>query len=1105
MLKHMKKGYWILPLILLGISNNFTLNAQQYKNSELPVDARVEDLLSRMTLEEKVAQLRIFHANQGVEATDNGELELSDNVRGRLKYGIAGIKNPGEHIAPLKAAKLNNELQKYIIEHNRLGIPALFVTESYNGVDAAGCTYFGRPISTAATFNPEMVQRIWDVVGREARFRGMHMCHSPEGDLVRDPRFGRMSETFGEDTYLTTQMVRSAVKGVQGDYTGLGNGTHIGAVTKHFAGYGQVKGGRNFASIDISPRTLIDEIFPPFKAAVEDAKSLGIMASHGDINGVASHANPYLLTEVLRDQWGFKGYVVSDANDIARLNFFMNVAETPEAAAEMGLKAGMDIDLYSDEAYILLPDMVKKDPELERYIDRSVRRVLRTKFILGLFDNPYIDLGKVSQNVRSKAALDLAKEADLESIILLKNENKTLPLNPSKQQKVALLGPLLEEGTAEQFKKVAPNYSFIADKGFQLTNEKGGAPKLQPTPDKVLEAMVKKAKQADVVVLFLGGDEFTAKEAFFNNALGDRADVDPVGRQDELLTKVKALGKPVIVVLKHRRTLSINVIAEHADAILDCWDMSEFGDESVAKILFGEVVPSGKLPVTVPRAIGQLPFHYSQKRINYKKAYLFLEEGPLYPFGYGLSYTDFVYKNLSLSATEMTDKEEIVASVDVSNNGKVAAKEVVQLYLKDLIGSVLRPDKELKGFQKITLAPGETKRVEFTITPEMLAFTGIDMKRIVEPGTIEVMIGTSSTEGLTKQFEVTKKEAGFDNEAIEQAMVRAMEWQEAHPIYALDPTDWTNGAYYVGVTQAHKATKNQYFLAALKNMGHQNDWETCYRRYHADDITISYSYLYLDELRKNIVDLEPTKAFIDEHLFEDNRWKNGSDKSGHKNILWWWCDALFMAPPVITSYAKYTGDQKYLDAMHKYYKETYDLLFDQEEQLFARDMIYQWTGSPKDLKESNGKKIFWSRGNGWVIGGLALLLEDMPKDYEHRAFYEDLFKTMAARIKDLQPADGLWRVSLLNPEAFDHGEVSGSGFFTFAMAWGVNNGLLDKTAYMPAIKKAWSQLSSCQQASGKVGWVQNIGASPEPASKDSWQNYGTGSFILAGSEILKLK
>lgn len=750
----MKNKLLLLSLFILALIQINFLSAQHYKDSKQSIDDRVEDLLARMTLEEKVAQMRIFHAQLGVELGSDGKLELSENVIKRLRYGIAGIKNPGEHLAPVEAAKLNNQLQRYIIEHNRLGIPALFITESYNGVDAAGSTYFGRPITTASSFNPELVYRVWDVVGREARLRGMHMCHSPEADIVRDPRFGRMSETFGEDTYLTTQMVTQAVKGVQGDYEGLGKGTHIGAVTKHFAGYGQVKGGTNFASVNLSPRLLIDDIFPPFEAAVKEGKTLGIMASHGDIDGIASHANPYLLTEVLRDQWGFKGYTVSDANDIARLNFFMHVAETPEAAAEMGLKAGMDVDLYSDEAYALLPEMVKKDPELEHFVDRATRRVLRTKFILGLFDQPYIKLAEVEKGVRSAAALALAKEADLESFILLKNDQQTLPLNPNLSQKVALLGPLLQEHTSNCLSQIASNYTFIGHRGFDLTHQEPAVPTLKDTPDSIIDDMVSIAEQADLSILFLGGDEYTAKEAFFNGAIGDRADIKPVGRQDELVQRIKALGKPVIVVLKHRRTLAINTIRQEADAIIDCWDPSEFGDEALGKLIFGEVSPSGKLPVTIPRTIGQLPFHYSQKEINYKKEYLFLEKGPLYPFGYGLSYASFEYSNLELSNTKLNKTSELTVSVQVANTGTIKAKEVVQLYVKDVIASVLRPNKELKAFQKITLEPGESKRVLFTITPQMLQFTGILMKPVIEAGTFEIMVGTSSEEGLKASFKL---------------------------------------------------------------------------------------------------------------------------------------------------------------------------------------------------------------------------------------------------------------------------------------------------------------------------------------------------------------
>lgn len=753
----MRKLLFLALFSVLVSCNNGESSSKDYKDASLSIEERVEALLPKLSLEEKVAQMRIFHANIGVKHDENGKLKLSKRVVEKLKLGIAGIKNPGEHIDAVAAAKLNNELQKYIIENNRWGIPALFVTESYNGVDATGCTKFGRPMTSAASFNPELVKRQWDVVGREARLRGMHMCHSPEADLVRDPRFGRMSEAFGEDTYLTTQMVKNAIIGVQGNYEGLGNGTHIGAVAKHFAGYGQVLGGSNFAAIEISPRTLIDEIYPPFEAAVKEAKTLGIMASHGDLNGIASHGNPELLTGVLRDQWGFEGYVVSDSNDIARLFYFMNVAESPEAAAQMGLEAGIDIDLYAEDSYAYLPEMVKKNPELEKLIDRSVRRVLRTKFILGLFDNPYIDIEDVKKGNRAESSLELAKESDLESIILLKNENNTLPLNPNKSTKVALLGPLVKENTKEMFESaVGNNIKFVAEKGFHLTDEKKGVPNLLERDPKAIAKLVNIAKQSDVVVLFLGGDEFTSKEAFFNNALGDRATIDPVGPQDELVEKVKALGKPVIVVLKHRRTLSINAIAEEADAILDTWDLSEFGDQSTARMIFGEVSPSGKSPVTIPRSIGQIPFHYSMKEINYKKEYLFIGEGPLYPFGHGLSYGNFEYSDINISSAEITPDTELEVSVTVTNTGKVKAKEVIQMYIKDEIGSVTRPDKELKGFLKLEFNPGERKTVSFKITPKMLEFTGLKMDKVLEAGDYTVMLGTSSKDYLETTFKLKK-------------------------------------------------------------------------------------------------------------------------------------------------------------------------------------------------------------------------------------------------------------------------------------------------------------------------------------------------------------
>ncbi len=350
----------------------------------------------------------------------------------------------------------------------------------------------------------------------------------------------------------------------------------------------------------------------------------------------------------------------------------------------------------------------------------------------------------------------------------------------------------------------------------------------------------------------------------------------------------------------------------------------------------------------------------------------------------------------------------------------------------------------------------------------------------------------------------TPTKTSSSNATIEQAMVKALAWQEANPIQAKAPTDWTNGAYYIGVVQAHKATKNKTFLDALTSMADRNKWQPWERFYHADDLAICNPYLYLNAISAKNVNLKPTDDIIKDHLDKPHAWRDGK---GNKEqvMLWWWCDALFMTPPVLSMYAKQNTDPTYLDEMHKYYMQTVGLLYNKEEKLFARDNRFLWTGAISDLKEPNGKRIFWSRGNGWVIAGLALLLEDMPANYKHRPFYENLFKDMANRMKDLQPEDGLWRTSLLAPEAFNHGEVSGSGFHTFALAWGINKGLLDKKVYKPVVIKAWNAIAACQQENGKVGWVQGIGAEPKPATKDSWQNFGTGAFLMAGSEIMKLK
>jgi len=337
------------------------------------------------------------------------------------------------------------------------------------------------------------------------------------------------------------------------------------------------------------------------------------------------------------------------------------------------------------------------------------------------------------------------------------------------------------------------------------------------------------------------------------------------------------------------------------------------------------------------------------------------------------------------------------------------------------------------------------------------------------------------------------------NKKIKKSMLAAFKWQQQNPKHRWN--DWTNGAYYIGVTKAYQATKSKKYLKGLKEMADSLQWMPRERWYHADDYAISQSFIYMKEFGVKGANLQPTADVLNRVMTEDYDWNNDI-----KPIYFWWCDALFMGPPVYVHYGVLTGEDKYLKANDRLYKECYDLLFDQEEHLFARDMRYQWKGDGEYMKESNGKKIFWSRGNGWVIGGLALLLQKMPADYENRDFYETLFKQMAAKLKSIQPEDGMWRSSLLDPGAYPHGEVSGTGFDTFAFLWGINNGLLDREEYLPAAMKAFNGLMSCQQENGKMGWVQPIGADPKRNfSEDSWEVYGTGAYLLAASEMLKLE
>ncbi|MDQ8183169.1 glycoside hydrolase family 3 N-terminal domain-containing protein [Pelagicoccus sp. SDUM812005] len=736
-----------------------------YRDPNASLEARVEDLISRMTLAEKVAQVQAVSLRDST-AEEEGLAGIVKAVRDGISQGIGQIENTFDPRAPEESVREVNDLQRQLLEETRLGVPALIGSECAHGHAGLESTILPVPLAMASSWNPELVREAFDCAGREARARGAHEAHTPVLDLGRDPRWGRIEETFGEDTHLVTQMGLAAVSGLQGGCSGEPGTSHIISAPKHFAGYGQVVGGRNFAATPIDSRTLHEEVLPPFKAVVQEANALGMMASHCEVEGVPAHGNRWLLTDLLRGEWGFKGYVVSDYNDVPRLEFFQRVAESVEDACEMALSAGMDVDLPVAQGYQHLLKVIEERPELEEHLDVSVRRILWLKFKLGLFENPFVDEEEVGSVVDSPRHREIAERIATDSIVMLKNENELLPLKKGKLRSMAVLGP---NAATKQVGNYTVGRSQIASfleglqdaagDGFKVSHAPGCAiakvgwdgkrSTLEQRSMEEEEASIAEAAQlaanADVAVVCVGGTTETSREAFFVDGIkGDRATLGLLGNQLELVRRVVETGTPTVVVLQGGRPYSIPEIERLPVAILNTFYLGQASGTALAKIVFGEVSPSGRLPVTVPRSVGQLPMYYSQKRISFYKDYLDEEPGPLYPFGFGLSYARFEYSELRLQSPEISRGEALRFSLKVRNVSEVDGAEVVQVYLRDNYASVVRPDKLLVAFQKVDLKAGEQRELEFVLNPEKdMSFIGREGSVCVEPGTFELEIGSS--------------------------------------------------------------------------------------------------------------------------------------------------------------------------------------------------------------------------------------------------------------------------------------------------------------------------------------------------------------------------
>jgi beta-glucosidase len=748
-----------------------------YKNAALSVEARVEDLLARMTLEEKVAQMQSIWEDKRELFDANLELDPHKMAQ-KFPDGIGQFARPSDATGPASprlvpgrdlrgTIRLVNALQHYAIEHTRLGIPIMFHEEGLHGYVAVGATSFPQAIALASSWDPALVREVNAVTAREMRARGVTQALTPVVDVARDPRWGRIEETFGEDPYLVGELGVAAVEGLQGEGKSwdLKSGK-VFATLKHLTGHGQPESGTNVGPAPYSERALREFFFPPFEKIIARTGISALMPSYNEIDGVPSTANVWLLRKVLRGEWGFKGAVVSDYYAIEDLQKLHHIAATSEDAARLALDAGVDIDLPGPGAYATLTQQVRDGRIAVSSIDAAVRRLLTLKFRAGLFEHPFADAEQAAAVTDTPAARLLARKAAQRAIVLLKNDGMLpLQLSAGKVPVIAVIGPNAAVARLGGYSsqppitvslldgiraKVGARAKVVFAQGVKITaNDDWWADEVQLADPKenhrLIDEAVAAARGADQIILAIGDTEQTSREGWAPTHLGDRDSLDLVGEQQALFDSLRALGKPLVVVLINGRPTSAVKIAEQANALLEGWYLGEQGGNAMADVLFGEVNPGGKLPVTIPRSVGQLPMFYNAKP-SARRGYLFDTTAPLYPFGWGLSYTTFQIGTPQLSSDHIGVDGSVTVSVPVLNTGSRAGDETVQLYVHQLVGSVTRPIKELKAFERVSLAAGEIKTVNFTLTPETFRMWNIEMQRVVEPGAFEVMVGPNSVE-----------------------------------------------------------------------------------------------------------------------------------------------------------------------------------------------------------------------------------------------------------------------------------------------------------------------------------------------------------------------
>ena len=716
----------------------------KYRDARIPLEQRVNDLLSRMTLQEKVRQLDMYSSAREIMSAHTDDThaaqdatfvpEKAQSIWGDLGVGAVHDLNP----TPEQA----NAIQKWVISHNRLGIPALFIEEGLHGYDTG--TVFPAPIGLAGTWDPEVARETGAAIAAEARSHGVGMILAPVLDLARDPRWGRVEEDFGEDTYLTGQFGLAYVQGMQGE-TLASDHTAV-AEPKHFVGHGSPEGGENTSPVHMGEREMRTEMLAAFEPAFREGHAMATMVAYHEIDGIPMTADPLVLKQILRGEWGFQGFALSDLGAIRRLYEDHRVASSPQAASCLAIRSGVDMQFYDFDHAVFqkaLIDCVNDGTLPSADLDRAVRGVLRVKFMLGLFDHPYVDPTLMARAERTPAHLALSLRSARESMTLLKNEGNLLPLAKTTKH-IAVIGPNGNIARYGDYEREANGKHVSLLDGIQKE-----APNALVTFDdgKNIPAAVAMAKEADVVILGMGEWQGVEGEGF------DRTDLDLPGNQESLLEAIVATGKPVVMVLENGRPLTIQWAKQHVPAILEAWYPGELGGQAVAETLFGDNNPSGRLTITFPKSTGQLPVYYSSDPSRVHK-YVDDDGKPLFPFGWGLSYTTFRYDRLTATQPTLKDGQNIHVTVDMTNTGSRDGDDVVQLYLRRDYSSVETPERELKGFTRIHLKAGETRTVSFDLPQRELQIWNTDRKWIVEPGRYTLWAGGSSEATLRTTFQL---------------------------------------------------------------------------------------------------------------------------------------------------------------------------------------------------------------------------------------------------------------------------------------------------------------------------------------------------------------